>query len=133
MNSHRIYSRKLDINTQNTMDFYNERARRANLMDCPYTSVLLGDQNPEYAKQWNVFEKERILPELELDKNSKVLEIGCGIGRWAETVIPLVKLYRGVDFSSGMIEAAGARCVFPGEDYDFINASFQEAVSYVPA
>ncbi|MGN0638561.1 MAG: class I SAM-dependent methyltransferase [Huintestinicola sp.] len=129
MNAHRVYSEKLDINTQNTMKFYNDRAQRAASMDCPYTAVLLGDQNPAHAEQWNIFEKEHILPELELNENSRVLEIGCGMGRWAETVIPMVKCYRGADFSSGMIETAKSRCVFKGRDYDFINVSFQQAVS----
>ncbi len=129
MSNHRVYSEKLDINTQNTMNFYNDRAKRAASMDCPYTAVLLGDQNPKHAEQWDVFEKEHILPQLKLDENSCVLEIGCGMGRWAETVIPMVKCYRGVDFSSGMIETAKSRCVFEGRDYDFINASFQQTVS----
>lgn len=129
MNNHRIYSEKLDINTQNTINFYNDRAKRAASMECPYTAVLLGDQNPKYAEQWNIFEKEYILPDLDLNENSCVLEIGCGMGRWAETVIPLVKCYRGIDFSSSMIEIAKKRCAFEGKDYDFINASFQQAVT----
>lgn len=129
MSNHRVYSEKLDINTQNTLNFYNDRAKRAASMACPYTAVLLGDQNPKHAEQWDIFEKEHILPELQLNENSCVLEIGCGMGRWAETVIPMVKCYRGVDFSSGMIETAKSRCVFAGKDYDFINASFQQVVS----
>ena len=130
MSKHRIYSEKIDINTNNTMNFYNERAKKVSTMNCPYTAVLLGDQNSNHAAEWDKFEKKYILPELELDKNSRVLEIGCGMGRWAETVIPIVKCYRGVDFSSGMIEVASSRCNFGGNyNYDFINASFQQAVS----
>lgn len=129
MSNHRIYSEKIDINTTNTMDFYNARAKRLESMECPYTAVLLGDQNPKHAEQWNVFEKEHILPQLKLNNDSYVLEIGCGMGRWAETVIPMVKGYRGVDFSMGMIEVARKRCIYPGFDYGFINASFQQVVS----
>jgi len=129
MSNHRIYSDKIDIKTNNTLEFYNERAKKLDSMECPYTAVLLGDQNPKHAEQWNIFEKEHILPKLQIDENSVILEIGCGMGRWAETVIPLCKCYRGVDFSSGMIETAKKRCVFPDKDYEFINASFQQAVT----
>ena len=54
----------------------------------PYVSVLLGDQNPEYALAWNTFEKENILPKMDINDTCNVLDIGCGIGRWAEVLIP---------------------------------------------
>ena len=72
----------------------------------PYTAVLLGDQDPNMAQQWNVFEKKVVLPQLEIDHNSKILDIGCGIGRWGETVIPLSDYYVGVDFSKEMVKVA---------------------------
>lgn len=128
MKETRIYNTKLDINTQHTMEFYDERARRLEKMDCPYTAVLLGDQNPNMAEQWNKFEKQFILPSLALSSNSKVLDIGCGMGRWAETVIPMAGYYYGADFSAEMIKVAEKRCQFPGRSYKFQTASFQELV-----
>ncbi len=129
MSEHRIYETKIDINTQNTVDFYNERAKRAAEMECPYTAVLLGDQNPEHAAQWNIFEKENILPLLKIGNDNAVLDIGCGMGRWAESVIPLTGYYLGADFSSEMVNIAKQRCAFESKDYDFIAASFQDVVS----
>lgn len=126
MSSHRIYEQKHDINPANTQDFYNERARRVNEMNNPYVAVLLGDQNPAHAEEWNRFEKEYILPELKIDKSSTVLDIGCGIGRWAESVIPLAGYYFGTDFSSEMIRTAEKRCVFEDAEYTFYHASFSE-------
>lgn len=129
MSEHRIYDTKVDINIQNTVNFYNERAKRAAEMECPYTAVLLGDQNPEHAVKWNIFEKENILPLMKIGAENAVLDIGCGMGRWAESVIPVAGYYLGVDFSTEMVRIAKERCVFETREYDFINASFQDVVS----
>ena len=128
MDSHRIYEEKTDIDGKHTQDFYDMRAGQLSKMECPYTAVLLGDQNPGHAAKWNVFERENILPKLNITKSSNVLDIGCGIGRWAEQVIPLCNHYCGVDFSSGMIKAAKERACNLTGDFEFLNYSFQELV-----
>ena len=38
-----------------------------------------------------------------------LLEMGCGAGRWAVSLAPLVRCYEGVDFSEPMLVAARAR------------------------
>ncbi|MBS7368819.1 MAG: class I SAM-dependent methyltransferase, partial [Oscillospiraceae bacterium] len=103
-NEKRIYGESFDIDASRTRELYNKRSERLSQMQNPYTSVLLGDQNPEYAVKWNAIEKETILPLLGVEKTSSVLDLGCGIGRWAETVIPLCGQYTGVDFSEGMVK-----------------------------
>ena len=128
MDSHRIYEEKTDIDGKHTQDFYDMRAGQLSKMECPYTAVLLGDQSPGHAAKWNVFERENILPKLNITKSSNVLDIGCGIGRWAEQVIPLCNHYCGVDFSSGMIKAAKERACNLTGDFEFLNYSFQELV-----
>ena len=47
MKQNRIYGKKVEINTEHTRDFYNNRAKNIKNMNNPYVSVLLGDQNPE--------------------------------------------------------------------------------------
>ena len=128
MKETRVYEKKLDIDTNNTRKFYDERAKAIKHMECPYTSVLLGDQNPKHAEEWNIYEKEFILPQLEISESSKVLDIGCGMGRWAETIIPVASFYLGADFSSEMIQVAQKRCNHLEKNYEFINLSFQELV-----
>ena len=60
------------------------------------------------------------MPRLKLDQEKNVLDIGCGIGRWAETVIPICGNYLGVDFSGEMVKAASKR-------FDnMINATFRQ-------
>ncbi len=129
-NEHRIYSTKININTDEVKSFYNKRAQRAEEMDCPYTAVLLGDQDPGHAAKWNEFEKQYILPELMVNEKSNVLDIGCGMGRWAEAFIPLCGYYCGVDYSEDMVELAKKRIVIPEKEYDFDCCSFLDLVSH---
>lgn len=126
-NEKRIYGESFDIDASRTRELYNKRSERLSQMQNPYTSVLLGDQNPEYAVKWNTIEKETILPLLGVEKTSSVLDLGCGIGRWAETVIPLCGRYTGVDFSEGMVNIAKERCCeLMNENNRFICSSVQD-------
>ncbi len=126
MNPTRIYGQKITINPDNTRNFYNNRAKAIKDMDNPYVSVLLGDQNPEYALAWNTFEKENILPKMNIDNTCNVLDIGCGMGRWAEVLIPISGYYCGTDMSSEMIKCARERNHYPEKKYDFFNYGFEE-------
>ena len=127
----RVYTEKTDINGDNTRSFYNERAKRWKDMECPYTLVLLGDQDPSLAEKYNRFEKESILPKIRIDSDSTVLDIGCGMGRWAESLIPICGQYVGTDFSDAIIDVAKSRCAeLPNaENSDFKCMSFQKTVS----
>ena len=126
MSEKRIYGKKVNINSENTKDFYNSRAKSIHNMANPYVSVLLGDQNPEYAMAWDAYEKENILPKMQIDVHSKVLDIGCGMGRWAEVLIPRSGYYCGTDISPEMTKCAEERCNFPERNYDFLNYGFEE-------
>lgn len=128
MEKHRIYDVAENINEKNTQKFYDMRAQNTKNMECPYTAVLLGDQNPEHAAKWNIYENENILPKLNITKNNNVLDIGCGMGRWAEKIIPLCGYYCGVDFSSEMIKVAKERNSGKSGNYEFLNYSFQDFV-----
>ena len=57
MNGKRIYGTKVEIDIEHTQHFYNNRAKAIKNMANPYVSVLLGDQNPEYALAWDAYEK----------------------------------------------------------------------------
>lgn len=118
----RVYSDKVDVSGDSIRDFYDKRATAYKAGEkSSNTVVLLGDNNPDYADKWNEFEKKTILPRLNLTKGRNVLDIGCGVGRWGESVIPLCGKYRGVDFSGGMVKVASER--FAASD----NALFKQA------
>lgn len=102
----RVYGEKVSIDTKNTISFYNQRAKTIKNREQEYTTVLLGDQDPEYAVKWDEYEKGFVLPKLMLNRNKVVLDLGCGMGRLADAVSDKVKEYYGVDFSSEMIAVA---------------------------
>ena len=102
----RIYGEKVNIDTVNTISFYNQRAKTIKNREQEYTTVLLVDQDPEYAVKWDEYEKGFVLPKLMLNRNKVVLDLGCGMGRLADAVSDKVKEYYGVDFSSEMIAVA---------------------------
>ena len=51
-------------------------------------------------------------------ENKKILEIGCGIGRWAEVFHDKCDSYLGIDYSEDLIEIAK-------ENYNYDNCHFQ--------
>ena len=102
----RVYGEKINIDTENTISFYNQRAKTIKTREREYTTVLLGDKDPEYAVKWDEYEKGFVLPKLMLNRNKVVLDLGCGMGRLADAVSDKVKEYYGVDFSSEMIAVA---------------------------
>ena len=128
----RVYGQQIDLDSQNIKDFFNKRAidfihnkRTRN------TTVLLGDGNTDYADNWNLYEKTHILPILDIKQNDTVLDIGCGIGRWAEHLLPLCDQYIGIDISQEMINAATKLFASKYNHAKFINASFQEIFSNI--
>ncbi len=124
----RIYDGIIEIDTDDTRAFYDKRAANMSSFEYLYTTVMLRDQDPHLSEKYNIFEKENILPMLKIGENERVLDIGCGIGRWAESIIPLAGYYCGSDLSEEMIKVAKDRCRFPEKNYSFINCSFQEIV-----
>lgn len=128
----RIYKKKVDISGMSVHDLFNKRAKTlAKSEKTKYMTVLLGDQNPDYAKEWNQTEKDLILPKLELTKKNHFLDIGCGIGRYAEFVAPLVGVYTGIDFSEEMIKTAKSR-VSLSDPSSFKVGAFQNIDELVP-
>lgn len=75
----------------------------------PYVSVIYQDRNPELAERRDREEKALILPKLALTPGSRVLDVGCGLGRWADALQGKVARYVGVDFSPEMIALARER------------------------
>jgi ubiquinone/menaquinone biosynthesis C-methylase UbiE len=70
---------------------------------------MFQDSNPELVEKRNQVEKKVLTPLLKLDRTSKVLDVACGIGRWADSVPDDIEEYCGTDFSDEMIQLASAR------------------------
>jgi SAM-dependent methyltransferase len=128
----RIYGEAVDINPASVQGFYEKRAANINAGN-PYSAVLLSDHSPELVREQISIEDEKILPRLKIGRETKVLDIGCGIGRWAEKAIPLCEYYYGIDFSRNMTDAAKGRAArFDKSNYAFERLSFQEFTSKPP-
>jgi SAM-dependent methyltransferase len=89
-------------------DFFAGRSQKRDARN-PYVSVIYQDDQPDLAMRRDLEEKALILPRLDLRPDSAVLDVGCGVGRWADALEGLVARYLGVDFSPEMIALAQAR------------------------
>jgi SAM-dependent methyltransferase len=98
----RIYGKKADIDSENVRNFWNNTAKK----DTSLKSVLLGyDFGENSADLHNQKEAKLVLDFIRNSKKS-ILDIGCGIGRWAYNLKPIIKAYDGIDFSEEFVKAA---------------------------
>lgn len=104
----RLKNDKVDILYDATREFFEKRTKKYNDAN-PYSVTMLQDKNPEIAIERNIKATEKIIPKLELNINSKVLDVGCGIGRWSDAIKTEIDEYCGTDFCEGMIQIAKER------------------------
>ena len=123
----RVYGEKISIDPQNTVNFFDQRAKTIKNRKQEYTTVLLGDQDPDSSVRWDEYEKQFLLSRFELNKNKSVLDLGCGIGRLAEAFSDCCREYVGVDFSPEMIAVAKEK--INNENCHFYTMSVVDAVS----
>lgn len=106
----RIYSKTEDtkkptINKSSVSNFFKDRAKKIESLG-PIQAVIYQDKNPQLAMQRNKAEKEKLLPLLQLDGTQRILDVGCGTGRWADILIPECSWYHGIDACDELIEFA---------------------------
>ncbi len=85
--------------------FFDQRAKKLEELG-PLVTVIYQDKHPDLARHRDQAEKERLLPILQLDGTQRILDVGCGTGRWAETLSKAGKWYHGTDFNKGLIQYA---------------------------
>lgn len=96
------------INYKHTEKFFEKRANKFK-EDNPYSVTMYQDDNKELVDKRNYEEVQKLLPLLNVNQYSKVLDIGCGIGRWADALPDDIAKYCGIDFSSELINIANSR------------------------
>ncbi len=104
----RIKEKITDIDYGKSKQFFKNRAGKFQ-KDNPYSVTMYQDNNEALVRERNRLETEKLLPFLSLDKHSKVLDIACGIGRWADALPDTIEEYCGIDFSEELIEIANSR------------------------
>lgn len=105
----RLNNKDIKISEEKVKDFFKVRAQKFEETK-PYVSMLYQDKNESLAIERNEYEIKTILPKLSLNKElTKVLDVGCGIGRWGDALKGKIKQYDGTDFSEDLLEIARAR------------------------
>ena len=101
----RIRSKKVKIDSAEVARFFRDRADRSSMLD-PVVLMLYQDKDPALAKTRDLHEKETFLRILAPQRGDRVLDLGCGVGRWATAFVGKVERYVGVDPSEPLIEMA---------------------------
>lgn len=115
----RIYADKIEIDNNSTKEFWENRANNINNLQ----TVLLGsDKTGIEQNTRNEHEKLIVESVVKQIHNPRILDIGCGIGRWAENLINQFDSYTGVDFSEGFIDYASKK-FSDNENIKFYNNS----------
>lgn len=102
----RVYTDKINIDNNSTKEFWQKRANNINNLQ----TVLLGSDNTGSEQNIRIENEKRIVEKIiEKIQNPGILDIGCGIGRWAENLQNKFEYYVGVDFSEGFINYASKK------------------------
>ena len=101
----RISGKCHPIRYDETLAFFNGRGTGASLN--PLTATMY--QDSALAARRDQAEKRTVSPLLAVCTDDRVLDLGCGAGRWAEAIAPHVSEYLGIDFSENLLTAARTR------------------------
>lgn len=104
----RIKGEKQNIDYNNTREFFKRRSQKYNA-DNPYSVTMYQDNNADLVRKRNQYETEKLIGLLDLDCSCNVLDLACGVGRWADATKDKVGSYIGIDFSKELIEIAQKR------------------------
>ncbi|MBP1474677.1 class I SAM-dependent methyltransferase [Frateuria sp. MAH-13] len=94
-----------EIDRQAIVDFFEERASKIEKLG-PVRAVIYQDKHANLAERRDSLEKERLTPLLQLEGSQRLLDIGCGTGRWTSQVASLCRAYHGIDVSEGLVTYA---------------------------
>lgn len=126
----RIVKEKIAIDQEETRNFFKRRAKKFK-EDNPYSVTMYQDNNKELVIQRNTKEINKLRPLLNIGEQSRVLDIACGIGRWADALPPDIAEYCGIDFSEEFIAIANQRNT--KKNFEFYTGSVDEVQNVLAA
>lgn len=126
--SGRILSEAVDINNDKVHSFFDNRVNKK--LFHRYNLINYQDNNPTLALERDEQEKRKIRPFLSISENMRILDIGCGVGRWGDELVPELTggIYVGVDYSEQLINIAreAAEETKTAEKRKYLVGSFQD-------
>jgi SAM-dependent methyltransferase len=96
-----------DLDPAAVAAFFDARASRIDEVG-PMKAVIYQDKGGDLAQRRDQAEADCLMPRLALDGRQRLLDIGCGTGRWTERISSLVFAYHGIDFNEGFLAHARA-------------------------
>ena len=93
------------IDPDSVAEFFDRRAERISELG-PTRAVIYQDKHPDLAERRDAAERAALLPRLALDGSQRLLDVGCGTGRWVPSLADLTAAYHGLDLTRGLIEFA---------------------------
>ena len=103
----RIKNQKIHIDDRQVKQFFDDRIKKQLPYLLNYTNYQ--DNHPQLALERDKYEKQKIEPFLNLQSDSMVLDIGCGVGRWGKHILSKISskgCYTGVDYSGQILNLA---------------------------
>jgi len=136
MSDTRIYGTAVSVDEESVKVFWEQRAGMYGEKG-DSTVVLCGERFSDAVAKQNAFLRGVLLPQLNITGNSRILDVGCGVGRLAGMLLPKCGFYYGVDFSRSMVNTARQVCEAMKADgckadYQIERLSFSDALQKTP-
>lgn len=131
-NEQRIKTNKIAIDEDDVKSFFNNRVKKNLPYLINYTNYQ--DKHPEMALERDKYEKTRIMPFLNLQSESRVMDIGCGVGRWGNHMLKILSnqgMYVGADYSGNILNLAKNQ-FRENKNFYFFESSFQDLLLNLP-
>lgn len=107
------------LNQDKIKNFYDKQ-----VLNHPDSPAILGCKSKLSTAFRTYIEWETLTKMIKLKKDMKILELGCGAGRWVEAFSKFVEYVEGVDFSENAIETAKNNAYFKGiQNVNYVSAS----------
>ena len=102
----RLIGKEHEIDYSETLEFFDSRARSSS-PDSPQSTTMYQDKS--FSERRDRYERDTVVPLLGLQGRERILDVGCGYGRWASILKNFVPKYIGIDFSQKLLELAAAQ------------------------
>ena len=104
----RFEKESVELDYEETLAFFRARVSKSKSLSHVGVTAYQ-DHAPDLAIKRDLVEKEQVLPLLTLKQDMRVLDLGCGSGRWLEELGDKVHAYLGVDFAEELLELGRER------------------------